>query len=174
MTLKLEHDWYDAALPPGVVLGERSWLYSSYAFLHCRSELSPCVTVGTDAGVYDGTMFELGPRGSVDVGAFSSIVAAVIRADGPVVVEDHALVSWNVFISDLADDVGAPFDAAAGRARDEPLVIASGAWIGAGAVLLRGASVGRDSIVGAGAVVREPVPPGVVVAGNPARIVSRR
>lgn len=150
-------------------------MYSSYAFLHCRSELEPCVSVGEDAGVYDGTMFELGPRGSVRIGRFSSIVAAVLRLDGPMVVEDHALISWDVYISDLEDDVGAPAGAMPSRrARSDPLVIGSGAWVGARAVLLHGASVGRDAIVGAGAVVRESVPDGAVVVGNPARAVSRR
>jgi len=173
--IRLEHDWYDAPLPPGVVLGERSWVYSSYAFLHCASELDPCVRVGDDAGVYDGTMFELGPQGSVEIGPFSSIVAAVVRLNGPMVLEDHALVSWDVFISDLVDDIGGPAGAVPSRrARDAPLVIASGAWVGAGAKLLRGSSVGRDAIVGAGAVVRDDVPAGCVVAGNPARVVGRR
>lgn len=175
MTAWLEHDWYDQPLPAGVVLGERSWVYSSYAFLHCVSEVDPCVRVGDDSGVYDGSMFELGPQGSVHIGRFCSIVAAVIRLAGPMILEDHALISWDVFVSDLEDDLGAPPGAAPARpARRAPTVIGSGAWIGAGAKLLRGSSVGRNAIVGAGAVVREDVPPGCVVAGNPARIVSRR
>ena len=171
----LAHDWYDAPLPAGVELGERSWVYSSYAFLHCRSELDPCVRVGADSGVYDGTMFELGPKGSVDIGRYASVVAAIIRAGGPVVIEDYALVSWNVYIGDLDTDAALPADeGGAWTDPDTPLVIGANAWVGAGAVLLRGASVGRDAIVGAGAVLRSAVPPGVVVAGNPARVVSRR
>ncbi|RYY70023.1 MAG: sugar O-acetyltransferase, partial [Chitinophagaceae bacterium] len=45
-------------------------------------------------------------------------------------------------------------------------------WIGAGAIILQGVTVGKKSIVGAGAVVTKDVPPGVVVAGNPARIIK--
>lgn len=47
------------------------------------------------------------------------------------------------------------------------------AMIGAGAVVLPRLRIGRDSIVGAGAVVTRDVPDGVVVAGNPARIVRK-
>jgi acetyltransferase-like isoleucine patch superfamily enzyme len=50
--------------------------------------------------------------------------------------------------------------------------IGAGAWIGNNAVVM--ADVGKASIVGAGAVVTKPVPPGVVVAGVPARIISTR
>jgi acetyltransferase-like isoleucine patch superfamily enzyme len=49
--------------------------------------------------------------------------------------------------------------------------IASGAKIGANATLLPGITVGRNALVGAGAVVVSDVPDGKVVVGNPARII---
>lgn len=51
-------------------------------------------------------------------------------------------------------------------------VVASGASIGGGAVLLPGVRIGRRAMVGAGAVVTRDVPPNAVVVGNPARIVG--
>lgn len=53
----------------------------------------------------------------------------------------------------------------------KPILIRRGAWIGAGAIVLPGVTVGRHSIVAAGAVVTKEVPDGVIVAGNPARIM---
>lgn len=44
--------------------------------------------------------------------------------------------------------------------------------VGAGAVLLPGVKVGRGSIVAAGSVVKKDVPEGVIVAGNPAKVVA--
>lgn len=44
-------------------------------------------------------------------------------------------------------------------------------WVGAGAIILPGVTIRKNSIVGAGAVVTKDVPEGVVVAGNPARII---
>jgi len=54
------------------------------------------------------------------------------------------------------------------------IVIEDGAWIGIGAKILDGVTVGRNSIVGAGAVVSKDVPPWTVAMGNPARIVEKR
>jgi acetyltransferase-like isoleucine patch superfamily enzyme len=61
--------------------------------------------------------------------------------------------------------------------RDQPgspslVRIGAGAWIGSAAIVM--ADVGRDTVVGAGAVVTRPVPDRVVVAGVPARIVRSR
>jgi acetyltransferase-like isoleucine patch superfamily enzyme len=47
-----------------------------------------------------------------------------------------------------------------------------GAKIGANATLLPGVTIGRDALVGAGAVVVRDVPDGVVVVGNPARVIK--
>jgi len=44
-------------------------------------------------------------------------------------------------------------------------------WIGAGAIVCLGVTVGDDSIIGAGSAVTRDVPPGVVAAGNPCRVV---
>jgi maltose O-acetyltransferase len=53
-----------------------------------------------------------------------------------------------------------------------PIVIDDYAWIATGAMLMAGVHIGRGAVVGAMAVVREDVPDGAVVIGNPARVVS--
>ena len=54
-----------------------------------------------------------------------------------------------------------------------PLRIGDDAYLGTGSVLLHGVDIGAGSAVAAGAVVREPVPGDVLVAGQPARVVKR-
>ncbi|MBC3787315.1 sugar O-acetyltransferase [Spirosoma utsteinense] len=53
-----------------------------------------------------------------------------------------------------------------------PIVIKRNAWIGAGATILPGVTIGENSIVAAGAVVSRDVPPNTVVAGVPAKVVK--
>jgi acetyltransferase-like isoleucine patch superfamily enzyme len=55
-----------------------------------------------------------------------------------------------------------------------PVVVDDWADIGTGAILLPGVSIGKGSIVGAGAVVTRDVPPFAIVAGTPARFVRWR
>ena len=53
-----------------------------------------------------------------------------------------------------------------------PVLVKRNAWIGAGATVLPGVTVGENSIVAAGAVVSRDVPPNTVVAGIPAKIIK--
>jgi maltose O-acetyltransferase len=52
-----------------------------------------------------------------------------------------------------------------------PIVIGDNVWIGGGAIVCPGVTIGADSVVGAGSVVTRDIPPGVVAAGNPARVL---
>ena len=52
-----------------------------------------------------------------------------------------------------------------------PVVVEDDCFIGQGAIILMGVTVGKGSIIGAGSVVTSDVPPGSVVAGNPARVI---
>jgi maltose O-acetyltransferase len=55
--------------------------------------------------------------------------------------------------------------------RFSPIRVEEDAWIGAGAIIFPGVTIGRGAIVGAGAVVKHDVPPHTVVAGVPARTI---
>jgi maltose O-acetyltransferase len=61
----------------------------------------------------------------------------------------------------------------AGLEYARPIRIGDGVWIGGGAIVLAGVTIGDGSVVGAGSLVRHDVPPDVVVAGNPARVIRR-
>ena len=68
-----------------------------------------------------------------------------------------------------------PLDAIARRGEEtaRPIVIGDDVWIGGGAIVLAGVTVGDRSVIGAGSVVTRDVPSDVVVVGNPAKIVRR-
>ncbi|MFA1540161.1 sugar O-acetyltransferase [Actinomadura monticuli] len=53
----------------------------------------------------------------------------------------------------------------------EPIVIEDNVWLGGGAIVLAGVTIGADSVIGAGSVVTKDIPPNVVAVGSPARVV---
>jgi acetyltransferase-like isoleucine patch superfamily enzyme len=171
MSQILPHDWFPQPIPENVRVGERSWIYSSFAFLHYLSRAQCGVKIGDDSGVYHGTFFELGPEGRVEIGDFCTVVGAIIHTNGRVVIEDYAFIAHEVVIAD------SPFAVphAAGRApasENRDIVIGRNSWVGARAILLPGAKIGEGAIVGAAAAVDFEVPPFAIVAGNPATVVG--
>ncbi|MER7545066.1 sugar O-acetyltransferase [Actinomadura sp.] len=53
----------------------------------------------------------------------------------------------------------------------EPIVIGDNVWLGGGAIVLPGVTIGANSVIGAGSVVTKDVPPDVVAVGNPAKVI---
>jgi maltose O-acetyltransferase len=53
----------------------------------------------------------------------------------------------------------------------EPIAIGDNVWLGGGAIVLPGVTIGPDTVVGAGAVVTSDLPAGVLALGTPARVV---
>lgn len=72
-----------------------------------------------------------------------------------------------------------PIDAVARRyqeddlAKTAPIRIEENVFIGMGAMILKGVTIGRDSIIGAGSVVAKNIPAGEIWAGNPAKFIKK-
>jgi carbonic anhydrase/acetyltransferase-like protein (isoleucine patch superfamily) len=98
-----------------------------------------------------------------------------IACIGSVTVGDDVLIAERVFIGDTYHDYRDPNVPVISQpaADPAPVIISDGAFLGVGAIVLRGVTVGRNAYVAAGAVVTEDVPDRTVVAGNPARPVRR-
>ena len=86
---------------------------------------------------------------------------------------DHVILSARAMLIDAGLELAGFAQTDAPRHKAGAVKIESRVWIGAQAIILPGVTVGRGSVVGAGSVVTRDVPPGVVVAGNPARIIGR-
>ena len=126
-----------------------------------------------------------GPAGVVTIGDRCYVGASHLVCHTGITLGDDVIVSWGVTIVDhdshaldwerRRDDVAGW---SAGRkdwsgVRIAPVAIASKAWIGFGASILKGVTIGEGAVVGARAVVTRDVAPFTVVAGNPARVVRR-
>lgn len=66
-----------------------------------------------------------------------------------------------------------PLDAALRRTREygKSVEIGADVWVGGGAIILPGVQIGARTVIGAGSVVTRDVPEGVLVAGNPCRVL---
>lgn len=89
---------------------------------------------------------------------------------GGIIIEDDVMIGPSVNIS--SEDH--PVEVASRKTLVPAVVIIKkNAWIGAGATILPGVTVGENSVVAAGAVVRKDVPPNTVVGGVPAKVLKK-
>jgi acetyltransferase-like isoleucine patch superfamily enzyme len=95
-----------------------------------------------------------------------------INLDAPVVLGANVAVGPRVVIYTATHRIG-PGSRRMGSVGAVPVTIEDGAWVRLGAVLVPGVTVGRGSIVAAGAVVLHDVPPNTYVEGNPATVTRR-
>jgi acetyltransferase-like isoleucine patch superfamily enzyme len=148
--------------------------------------IAPDVKLGRDVKVYDfvnlygceigdeskiGTFVEI-QKGS-RIGRRVKISSHTFICEG-VSIEDYVFIGHGVtFINDLYPRA----TTGAGELQTEadwkvvPTVVRRGASIGSGATILCGIDIGEGAIVGAGSVVTKDVPAGMVVAGNPAKVL---
>jgi acetyltransferase-like isoleucine patch superfamily enzyme len=123
----------------------------SFAFAARYSD-EPTLTIGSDSGIGHGCSFVVAR--SITIGERCRIAQNVSMFDSSGHPSDPA-----------ARAAGAP--AAAGSVR--PIVIERNVWIGNGAVIFPGVTIGENSVISAGAVVIAPVPANSLMIGNPAR-----
>jgi len=95
---------------------------------------------------------------------FNCVILDVVK----VMIDEKTQIGPGVQIL-TADHPRDPAQRRAGLELGRPVSIGRNVWIGAGAIILPGVTIGDDSIVGAGAVVTRDVAPGTTVVGNPAR-----
>ncbi|MEI6351107.1 MAG: acyltransferase [Verrucomicrobiota bacterium] len=185
---RVEFDWWQKPIPEGVVWGDGLYLETAQIFRMFRSRHRPGLVLGSNVSCYAGCSFSIGENGTCSVGDYTLLNGALIMAEERIEIGSYCIFSWNVGIADSdfhpVDPAQRRIDAMAlspfaeGRPprpsiRTAPVIIKDNVWIGMGAVILKGVTIGENSIVAAGAIVTKDVPANVIVAGNPAQIVKQ-
>lgn len=112
----------------------------------------------------------IGHKDLLSVGSCSFIGRAFIALHDDVKIGSRVCINDDVKILTASHDV---LSSNWEQTRKE-IIIDDYAWIGTGALLLPGVRIGRGAVVGAGAVVSRSVEEGAIVAGNPARPISKK
>jgi acetyltransferase-like isoleucine patch superfamily enzyme len=183
----VESDWWQHPIPQIVEFGDGFYCESAQIFRFVRNKEPGAIVLGNHVSCYAGCSFAIGPNGQCKVGDFTLLNGALIMAEERIEIGSHCLVSWNVGIADsdfhplepaqrLVDaEALAPFfkdRPPRPKLHTAPVLIADNVWIGMNATILKGVSIGENSVVAAGSVVTKSVPPNSVVAGNPAVVVK--
>ncbi len=90
--------------------------------------------------------------------------------DGHIYIDDNVMIGPNVTITTASHPIE-PGLRSKSYQFNRDVHICENAWIGAGAILLPGVTIGKNSVVGAGSVVTKDVPDNVVAVGNPCRVL---
>jgi acetyltransferase-like isoleucine patch superfamily enzyme len=135
-----------------------------------------------------GELMTFAHGGNISIGEWCYVSAGTrIWSATSIQIHDRVLISHNV---NIFDSLTHPLVAQArhkhfkeittnGHPRqidldERPVIIEEDAWIGAGAIVLRGVRIGAEAIVAAGAVVTKDVPSGCIVGGNPAVVLGSK
>ena len=154
-----------AAFPTGTFFGERWITVGSGTLIGAFVSLTAGMVPGQDLG--PAPVLRIGDRCVIGRGSH-------IIAHQSLVIGDDVFTGPYVYITDQNHGYADP-DMPIGRQlpRNAEVRIGSGSWLGAGVVVLPGASIGRNVVIAAGSVVRGTVPDRCVAAGIPARVVRQ-
>ena len=180
--------WDYSTLPANVSVGQGCLLERRDSFKRYRSRREVGLRLGDRVAVHTWTEFNIEPEGEIEVGDDSTLVGAVFMCAESIRIGKRVIVSYNVTIADSdfhpRDPEQRKLDAIANSPEGDrskrppvstrPVVIEDDAWIGIGAIILKGVRIGRGARIGAGAVVTSDVPAGVTMEGNPARIAAEQ
>lgn len=178
--------WTYANLPNNIRIGDDCWFERKASFGRFRSERNPGLVIGDRVKVFTWTTFNVEPSGLLEIGDDAVLVGPVFMCAEEIRIGKRVVISYNVTIADsdfhpldpqerIRDAIAnAPFGDRTQRPpyQSRPLVIEDDVWIGIGAIVLKGVTIGAGARVGPGAVVTSNILPYTSVAGNPARVVA--
>jgi acetyltransferase-like isoleucine patch superfamily enzyme len=126
------------------------------------------VTIGENSSI--SPHCHLGPNLSIGTNSFIN-VHCLIETGGKVKIGNCVHLAMRVTIVTTSHEIG-PADYRCGPYDQHPVTIENGAWIGACVTILPGVTIGRGSVIAAGALVTRDTEPNCLYAGIPARRIK--
>ena len=123
------------------------------------------------ASLHGGTYFSRPPNLAVGERAFVNR-GCYLDLEGPITLHDDVVVGHGTSIITSHHAIG-PSRRRADGVTPRAVIVHAGAWIAARCVVMPGVTVGAGAVVACGAVVTHDVPPDVLVAGVPARVIRQ-
>lgn len=98
----------------------------------------------------------------------------MIDAHESIIISKECMIGPHCYITD--GDHGMKMDIPVGKQSmtTAPVILEEGVWLGAGVKVLKGVTIGRHAVVGAGAVVTRSIPEGAIAVGVPAKVIGCR
>jgi acetyltransferase-like isoleucine patch superfamily enzyme len=109
---------------------------------------------------------------SVDIGANSRINGAYIHAQNKISIGENCVIASGVNIMDSNGHEVYSLNRVHGRDKPGEILIGNNVWIGINAIILKDTTIGDNSIVSAGSVVKGKFPANSIIQGNPATVVK--
>ena len=111
-------------------------------------------------------------KARIELGHNCGMSGTVIGASGSVILGNRVLCGANTVITDFDWHNIQPGNRSTGKYAPAPVVIENNVWIGLNSVVLKGVRIGENSIIGANSLVTHDIPPNVIAAGNPCRVIK--
>ena len=132
------------------------------------------LVVGEGTLLEPGCWLTLGPKAEITIGQGcflnrGTMLAALERIE----IGDHVMFANNCFVGDADhryDDPTKPITWQGFEAQG-PVRIGSNCWFGVGCVVTGGVEIGERCVIGANSVITKDMPPGVIAAGAPAKVI---
>ncbi len=114
----------------------------------------------------------LRPKASLVIGSGCGFSGTVIAAAEHIRIGNNVMCGANTFISDTDwHSVGIEERRTHRPGSTSPVIIEDNTWLGLNVVVLKGVTIGENSVIGAGSIVTHSIPAGVLAAGQPARVI---
>lgn len=122
------------------------------------------------------TVISVDKGASLIIGDFTGFSNIAISCKERITIGNHVKIGGGVKIYD-SDFHALDFEDRKNKATDielkKPVVIEDGCFIGAHSIILKGVTIGKESIIGAGSVVTKSVPEKEIWGGNPAKMIRK-